>query len=47
MSEAVAGRVNAYNKAKDIKNYYKTYQEIFMVKKNIDKKTKSIMVEYF
>ena len=31
MSEAVAGRVNAYNKSKKIRNYYiKLYQEIFM-----------------
>ena len=49
MSEAVAGRVDAYNKSKtNKKSLYKTVaRNIYGLKKNIDKKTKSIMVEYF
>ena len=49
MSEAVAGRVNAYNKSKDKKELlYKTIsRNIYGSKKNIDKKTKQIMVDYF
>ena len=49
MSEAVAGRVNAYNKSKDKKAllYETISRNIYGLKKNIDKKTKSIMVEYF
>ena len=49
MSEAVAGRVNAYNKSKAKKEllYETISRNIYGLKKNIDKKTKSIMVEYF
>ena len=49
MSEAVAGRINAYNNSKDNKELiYKTLsRNIYGLKKNIDKKTKSIMVQYF
>ena len=49
MSEAVAGRVNAYNKSGESKELlYKTIsRNIYGSTKNIDKKTKLIMVEYF
>ena len=49
MSEALAGRVNAYNKAINSKTLlYKTLsRNIYGSKKNVDKKTKFIMVEYF
>ena len=49
MSEAVAGRVNAYNKSSAKKEllYETISRNIYGLKKNIDKKTKSIMVEYF
>ncbi len=49
MSEAIAGRVSAYSKAQDNKELlYKTLsRNIYGLNKNIDKKTKSIMVEYF
>ena len=49
MSEAVAGRVNAYNKAKKNKELlYKTIsRNIYGLKKNIDKKTKLSMLRYF
>ena len=49
MQQAVAGRVNAYNKSKNKKELLnKTlFRNIYGLKKNIDKKTRSIMVDYF
>ena len=49
MSEALAGRVNAYNKSKNNKAllYEAILRNVYGSKKNIDKKTVSIMVDYF
>ena len=49
MSEAVAGRINAYNKAKTDKKKISQVilRNIYGSKKNIDKKIMSSMVSYF
>ncbi len=49
MSEAVAGRIEAYNKSKDDRELLiKTLlRNVYAAKKNIDKKNLSIMVDYF
>ena len=49
MSEAVAGRINAYNQAKNNKEKLKKVilRNIYGSNKNIDKKIISIMVDYF
>ncbi len=49
MSEAVAGRIDAYNKAKNDKDKLRQVilRNIYGSKKNIDKNIISIMIEYF
>ena len=48
MSEAVAGRINAYNKAKtDKKKISQVILRNIYGSKNIDKKIMSSMVDYF
>ena len=49
MSEAIAGRIEAYSKSKKNKNmlYKSLNRNVYGLNKNIDKKIKLIMLDYF